>query len=219
MKTKFALMLILLSVCSTSIFAQQKIVKRKTTQSFEFGVKGGLNFSQLNLSFTELDKNKTGFFIGGFASIPFGGKISLQPELLYSSKGAQVKYKFSDWFSGTSKLNLNYIDVPVAVHYKVSNSISIHGGGYGSWLTSSALKTSTSIPFLNFDINVPKSIFSAMDYGLIAGAEMDLGRLTLGGRYNYGLGKVEKTKNLLGADFNFSNARNTVWQLYAAIRF
>ena len=60
-----------------------------------FGLKGGMNVSGFNIS-TKQDlvvdfSNRFAFHVGGFAEIPVGGFFSVQPELLFSSKGARCE--------------------------------------------------------------------------------------------------------------------------------
>ena len=79
-----------------------------------FGIKGGMNMSNFDMSSKQgivVDfSNRFAFHAGGFAEIPIGGFFSVQPELLFSSKGAHCE--ISETFSfppTTGKGNLTQI--------------------------------------------------------------------------------------------------------------
>lgn len=212
-----------LLACITSIAllpgTAYKTASAQNTSSPSFGVKGGLNYSSLNFSFTAWDKPKTGYHLGAFVNVPLSDRFSIQPELLYSTKGTRVPYRITDWLDGQVALDLRYLDLPVMGQVKLGRFAHIEAGPYASLLLDANLKHGSTIPFLNFSYDLPNDIFSRLDYGLAAGAGMDLGHLGVGVRYNYGLGKVEDVKQLLGTDFTITNARNTTWQLSVTYRF
>lgn len=76
-------------------------------QSPEFGVKGGLNIATLNTDVVDFD-SRTGFMLGGFARIP-AGPLSIQPELIYTQKGAERDFGESETFT----YEIDYLEVPV----------------------------------------------------------------------------------------------------------
>lgn len=212
-----------LLACITSIAlllgTSYKTVSAQNTSSPSIGIKGGLNYSSLNFSFTAWDKPKTGYHLGAFVNLPLSDRFSIQPELLYSTKGTRVPYRITDWLDGQVALDLRYLDLPVMGQVKLGRFAHIEAGPYASLLLDANLKHGSTIPFLNFSYDLPNDVFSRLDYGLAAGAGMDLGHLGVGVRYNYGLGKVEDVKQLLGTDFTITNARNTTWQLSVTYRF
>lgn len=212
-----------LLACITSIAlllgTSYKTVSAQNTSSPSIGIKGGLNYSSLNFSFTAWDKPKTGYHLGAFVNLPLSDRFSIQPELLYSTKGTRVPYRITDWLDGQVALDLRYLDLPVMGQVKLGRFAHIEAGPYASLLLDAKLKHGSTIPFLNFSYDLPNDVFSRLDYGLAAGAGMDLGHLGVGVRYNYGLGKVEDVKQLLGTDFTITNARNTTWQLSVTYRF
>ncbi|HPD53323.1 MAG TPA: porin family protein [Bacteroidia bacterium] len=212
-----------LLACITSIAlllgTSYKTVSAQNTSSPSIGIKGGLNYSSLNFSFTAWDKPKTGYHLGAFVNLPLSDRFSIQPELLYSTKGTRVPYRITDWLDGQVALDLRYLDLPVMGQVKLGRFAHIEAGPYASLLLDANLKHGSTIPFLNFSYDLPNDVFSRLDYGLAAGAGMDLGHFGVGVRYNYGLGKVEDVKQLLGTDFTITNARNTTWQLSVTYRF
>jgi hypothetical protein len=76
-----------------------------------FGIKGGLNLSNLSIEDAS-DKNMiTGLHAGVFLNLPVTKVFSIQPELLFSQKGTK-------WETGGSladieaKLKQSYVDIP-----------------------------------------------------------------------------------------------------------
>ena len=60
-----------------------------------FGLKGGMNMSKFDMTATEgvvIDfSSRFAFHAGGVVEIPLNGFFSLQPEMLFSSKGARCR--------------------------------------------------------------------------------------------------------------------------------
>src|ERR1700722_330150 len=78
----------------------------------QFGVKAGVNLANLTVSDKtdgESFKANTSFNAGILASIPLGGPLYLQPEVMYSAQGTKETDTFS---TSTSTLNYGYINVP-----------------------------------------------------------------------------------------------------------
>lgn len=142
----------------------------------QFGLRGGLNVS--NISFKNLPDRgeRFGFHAGVFADLPLiADFIQLQPELSYSVKGAGFK------FLGDKKtLNMNYIDFLLPVAFRLG-SIDLQVGPFASYLVS----TPDYEVFNN--TNVVVDAFKKTDVGLTAGISYNFAPLTLGIRYNQGI--------------------------------
>lgn len=91
-----------------------------------WGVKGGVNFASINGDDTFDHSGKTGFHFGGFVEIPLMEKFTLQPEVLYSTQGAKISQSYVD--GNDTKINLEYINIPVLVQYYVVEGFSISVG-------------------------------------------------------------------------------------------
>ncbi|MBK6998133.1 MAG: PorT family protein [Lewinellaceae bacterium] len=169
-----------------------------------FGIRGGLNAS--NVSFDELPNRseRFGFHLGVFADVPvLPDFMSLQPELSYATKG--TAYKVSD---ERQKLNMNYVDffLPVAFHL---SSIDIQVGPFASFLTSTP----------DFTVFEDKSVivdaFKKYDVGLTAGLSYNFDNFLFGLRYNQGFVDVtkENSRLLLGS------GKNAVGQVSIGYKF
>ena len=113
------------------LFSLISLINYSLAQSGSFGIKAGVNFSNISSSGsgqTLTTSNSSGSNVGAVVDIGFGS-LSLQPGILYSTKGGS-----SNLGSGvTSKLFLNYIEVPVNLLYNIPVGIGkvfIGGGPY-----------------------------------------------------------------------------------------
>ena len=95
----------------TAAIAMMAIAAQAQTS---FGITGGVNFQNINGEDEEgndLDyKIKTGFLIGVNAEIPVADDFYFQPGLQFAVKGANGE--------NDSKMNLNYLEVPLNFLYK-----------------------------------------------------------------------------------------------------
>jgi outer membrane immunogenic protein len=104
----------------------------------QFGVKGGLNLSNLIQSspVPEVAYNlKEGFNAGAFLNVPLSKHFGLQPEILYSGQGAKVNTNFEN---ATSRLQ--YLSIPVLLRYNVSSSVFAEIGPQAGFLLSARKK-------------------------------------------------------------------------------
>ena len=79
------------------VFASLIFVGFQAQGQVRFGLKGGMNMSSVDVSTKEemsfdIDISyRFAFHVGGFVEIPVSGLFSVQPELLFSSKGMRFK--------------------------------------------------------------------------------------------------------------------------------
>src|SRR5690554_2775215 len=105
------------------LFAAFAVFAFTTTQSQEirFGAKASLNIASLGgdgIGAGSLG-SRTSFHIGGLAEIPLSEKFALQPEILYSSEGADWS-----WGLGSNNIKLDYIRIPVLAKYYIIEGLS-----------------------------------------------------------------------------------------------
>lgn len=180
----------------------------------EFGVKGGFNMS--NLYQSEADDNNVlyGFNAGVYATLPISDFIAIQPEILFTTKGAELDYN-SGIVSGNSKFKLNYIEVPLLVRVNITKNFNVHAGGYASYLVSSKV---TGDGDFNFDQEVDTDDLNKFDAGLAAGVGVDFNPISIGLRYNYGLTTVGKERTVAGTTYTFPDAKNSNLTLYLSYK-
>src|ERR1700744_2547677 len=72
--------------------AQEQQTSTESGLKPKFGIKGGLNLTNLYVDNSNDEHIKAGFNAGVFAKLPITKGFSIQPELLYSVKGAKETY-------------------------------------------------------------------------------------------------------------------------------
>lgn len=159
---------------------------------FAIGVKGGLNFAKLDVSSAEGTYNsRTGYHLGAFALIKLT-KIGIQPEIIFSQQGSEVK----DPNLGNFESNFSYVNIPVIVKLYTVAGINIQAGPQFGFLTSA-----------EFDDQDIKDELKGSDISLALGLGWDLPfGLTVDGRYNLGLSDVSDSDAM-------GEIKNQVWQI------
>lgn len=194
--------LVLSFMTYTSAEAQEKAAS--------FGFKGGLNFSNLYTDSVDDNNVLTGFNAGLYAKFPIANGIAIQPEISYTTKGAELVYN-NTFVQGVSKFNINYIEVPVLVVLNVTENFNIHVGPYAAFMVSG--KTSNDSNFGSSQSELDTDDFNKLDAGISGGVGIDLDVVNFGVRYNYGLTKIGKDNSFISSD-----AKNSVMNVYVGLR-
>lgn len=199
-----------LTGCLSAAMAQEQQTTTESSLQPKFGIKGGINLSNLYVDDVEDENMKVGVNVGVFAKLPVTKGFSIQPELLYSSKGAKITYNniFGD---GEYRFNLNYVELPVLAVFNLGKNFNIHAGPYAALLTSANIKRLDNESGDVDDIaDLDTDNFKRFDYGLAGGVGFDIQNFTLGARYNYGLNEIgdggiagEATRNSKNSAFTF----------------
>lgn len=175
-----------------------------------YGFKGGLNFSNFYTDNVDDSNILTGFNAGLYAKFPITNSIAIQPEINYTTKGSEQIYD-NAVFQGTSKFNINYIEVPVLLVANLTDNFNVHVGPYAAYMVSG--KTSTDTNFGSSTSELDTDDFNKFDAGISGGLGIDLNVVNFGVRYNYGLTKIGKDDN-----FTSSDAKNSVFNVYVGLR-
>ncbi|MFV5687926.1 porin family protein [Flavobacterium sp. ZT3R25] len=183
----------------------------------KFGIKGGVNFSNLYTDNVDDNNVLTGFNVGLYAKVPLANNISLQPEISYTGKGAELVYN-NAFVSGTAQFKLDYIEVPLLLMVNVTKNFNIHVGPYAAYLISGKTTNKSDNGNYNFEDNINTDDFNRFDAGLAGGLGLDLEPVSFGVRYNYGLTKIGKDDNSAN-NFTSPDAKNSVLSFYAAFAF
>jgi Outer membrane protein beta-barrel domain len=162
------------------------------------GFKIGFNYSIFQVTpTTPSDFDTYRGLVGGIA---FPGKrdgvVAFQNEILYSIRGLKFK-SAPDAF-----VKLTYIDSPTALKIKVTGSLPVRVHVLVGLNTSFLLKVESNdggggTLFVRDDIKI-------FDFGLLAGADIEVGHLVLDGRYTWGL--IEVLNNPVAGEKTTSNA-------------
>jgi hypothetical protein len=158
------------------------------SEKFTFGVKGGLNLSNVyDTKGEQFDADaKFGFVAGAFMSIPLGKVIGVQPEILISQKGFQATgvllgapYSFTR--------TTTYIDVPLLFAVKPFELLTLLAGPQYSYLQiqkdvfgSATTSVDQETQFKNDNIRKNTLCFTG-------GADLNLDHVVVGARLGWDL--------------------------------
>ena len=198
------------------IFAQEQQTVTESAPTAKFGIKGGLNLTNLYVNDVKDENMKAGFNAGFFAKIPVTRGLSIQPELLYSQKGAKLTYD-NVFGSGEYRFNLNYVELPLSAVINVAKNFNLHVGGYASYLVSANVTQLKSNGDGNTIADLNEDNFHRFDYGLLGGLGVDVQNFTIGARYNYGLHEIGKSGSLSGNVTN--NSKNSAISVFIGFGF
>jgi hypothetical protein len=173
MKTKLSFLL------ACVIFSQAAMAQ------FNIGVKGGANIIKVDgKSFK--DEFRYGYHLGAFAEIGLGGKLSIQPEVLFNQYQTRVDSSFSSVyknalnFSDNRDIKLGYLSIPILASYKLGNALSLQAGPqFGILLDQNKNLLENG-----------REAFNKGELSLLGGAQLNISKLRLCGRYMVGLNNI-----------------------------
>lgn len=151
--------------------------------TLSFGVKGGVNVGWLENDDSTMDE-RVGAIAGLFAAFQPTGRLGVQIEALYSSKGYKTEKR---------AIVLDYVEVPVLATLRLPKLGPLRpivlGGPYGGLRVRTRYGTAKSKTQSAFREDVNR-----WDFGLVAGLAIEVplagGALTIEGRYSAGLAQV-----------------------------
>ncbi|HEY6062475.1 MAG TPA: porin family protein [Chitinophagaceae bacterium] len=170
-----------------SLFAALLISQAMMAQ-FHIGAKAGANIIKIDgKSFK--DQFSYGYHAGGFAEIGFGGKLGIQPEVLFNQYSTKVDSNFSHVYQNVFKqgtIKLNYLSIPILLNIKlIGNFLSLQAGPQYS------IMIQQSKTLLQNGANA----FKNGDFSMIGGAQVKVGAIRLNGRYVVGLNNINDIDN------------------------
>mgnify|MGYP003601811567 FL=1 len=171
-------------------------------QDVKFGLKGGVNFSNISISggnsVTNPDTTtRTSFHLGGLVEVKLADKFALQPEIQYSSVG----YKFALTgieqgisYRGDVVDKIDYLSIPVLVKYFAAEGFSLDFGPQVGFLISHKADIKVNVLGNSSTQTVDLADESEkIEFGLNFGATYKFkNNLFLSGRYNLGLSNIQK---------------------------
>lgn len=160
-------------------------------QLLQIGAKAGLNYA--NFSGTDIQTDAiTSYHAGLVAEIKLLDKLSIQPELLYTTQGASYERAGTEF-----KNELGYIAIPVLAKIYLSKTFSLELGPQASFLLSEKDE------FVAEDSNT-------FDFAVNAGLGFKITKsIFIQGRYVLGLTEVSTT----------TQSKNSVVQVSAGFMF
>lgn len=201
----------------SAVYGQQQETSTGAAFAPKFGIKGGVNFANLYTSDVQDQNLKLGVNAGFYAKLPIAKGISIQPELLYSSKGAKNTYDNALQGKGEYRFNLNYIETPLLMVFNLTPNFNLNAGGYVAYLASANVKDMNSDGTITGVRDLNAENFHRFDCGLIGGLGVDIENVTFGARYNYGLQTIGQPGSLSGE--LTKNSKNSVATLFIGFTF
>ena len=183
------LLVVMLSLSVGMLFAQPV-----------FGVRAGLNIA----SFTGEDNmddfsTKLGFHAGAMMQYPVGGNFILQPELLYTMKGATAELMLAG-IKNELIGRANYIEIPLLIKYNIEmSSVKIQpyiGASLGYLLVGEVENKKTILGVSTTDTQDFKDDMEDLEAGLNLGVDaIVMQNIMVGLRFNMGLTEIAKEGN------------------------
>ncbi|WP_294822422.1 porin family protein [uncultured Flavobacterium sp.] len=152
-------------------------------QAQTYGIKGGVNFANLRGDDADRFDGITNFHVGALMEFYIFDRVTLQPELLYSAQGAEIK---------DEKYKLNYVTLPVMLEFDIDGSLSVHAGPQFSLVAS---ESSDVLPedAENYDFGIA----AGLEYGITDG-------LFIQGRYVWGQKQVFEDDDIMNSVIQLS---------------
>jgi len=180
-----------------------------TTVAFaQFGLKAGVNASRISTDDEDIEnlKGKAGFQAGLVGKINLTEYIAIQPEVLYTRKGARY-----DYFQSEVTSKMDYLDVPLVLIYNPLNlPISFHIGPQFSYLIDTEVIYENILLSTGESVEVNKDRFEDYDFGFVAGAAITLQKAFLEFRFTRGLKKYEKDSSIGNFDIEPSSEHYSI---------
>ena len=133
-----------------------------------FGIRAGANFATQTFEEEGFDvepDSKVGLYIGAIAKFDLGSNLGLRVELNFNQHGYQTEGDFT----GDTKVNVNYLDIPILVQYDIPTE-----GKIGAYLNAGpqlgyALNGTFDDGDEKQDIDFEDDEYARLDYGLAFG--------------------------------------------------
>ena len=174
--------------------------QKKQAPPVEFGIKAGLNISNVHVQNSNNPDSKASFYAGGLAHIHITSQFAVQPEIMYSGQG------YTQSIAGTDhKINLGYINIPVLAQLMFGEGFRLETGPQLGLLAGAHDK------FNKVSVDV-KDNYKGLDFAWVFG----VGYLTPAGfgvdaRYNLGISNIN--------DVNSTNVNNRVFAVGVFYQF
>ncbi len=160
-------------------------------QRLDFGAKIGANMTKINgQSFS--DAYRLSYQVGFYGEIDFTKGIGIQPELLFSQSTSSVdtngfKSVYQDAASNLLKkdVKLNYLNIPVLLRLNAGRFLTFNVGPQFSILMNNNQNLLAN----------SKDAFKKGDFSAVLGAQINVSKLRIYGRYNIGLANISDADN------------------------
>lgn len=178
MKTKLSVLLALV------------LLTQAAMAQLNLGIKGGVNITKVDGKAFR-DEFRYGYHLGGFAQIGLGGKLAIQPEVLFNQVQTRADSSFKNVYQNSVSIDnyrdvkLTYLSIPLLLNYKLGSLMSLQAGPqYGVLIDQSKNLLQNG-----------QEAFKNGDFSLVGGAQIHISKLRLQGRYFVGLSNISDIDN------------------------
>lgn len=191
------------------LFSATAIYAQSDDTTTQFGVKGGVNLSNVTGDDVGNLDSRTSFNLGLFMEIPISERFSFQPEVLYSGQGFNLNDK--------AEYKLDYIQVPLMAKVYIVKGLYAEAGPQFGFKVKEEVDYESGVIGGTVDVDPDDSVIKSFDTNLALGAgyKFDNG-FSLSARYNLGLSSIVKDDAFLIGD---SDVKNSVWQFGVGFSF
>src|SRR5664279_672647 len=211
------------------VFSQQDSATTKTAppkqehKSIGFGIKAGLNFTNITGASSINNGSETGYQVGLFLDPSSKSILSSRTELLYSHQG----YNFATGQT-TGHVFLDYITLAQLMSINITHFVQIQIGTQISYLINAKADSSNQMSTGYAQADNLLNYYNRIDFGFAGGLEVrPFMGIIVGARYNISLTNLYKIPdNTSGqtppsfipstSDLNF---KNNLVQVYVGYRF
>ncbi len=160
----------------------------------EWGLKGGLNLSDIQVKSAESMGQKLSYHLGLTMDVPLSRKVYFMSGIEYTRKGAKAKSNVTD--SGSGSLNAHYLQIPLHLGMKLpmkgDTKFVIHAGPYVACATSAQIEVKNEAVKAEIDM-LELGAFKRFDAGIGGGIGMEFGDISVGLGVDVGLTEVDKS--------------------------
>lgn len=159
-----------------------------SAQGLRIGAKFGANLGKIDGASFETSY-KLSYHAGGWVEFDLTKTLGIQPELLFSQTTSTVASGTNGVIAGltpNADLNLNYLTIPILLRYNLNPLITINlGPQYGILLNKSSSLLQNG-----------QTALTSGDFSVLAGAQVNLGKIRAYGRYIIGLTDIHDLSNI-----------------------
>jgi hypothetical protein len=159
-------------------------------QRLDVGAKVGANLTKIDgVKFS--DSYKLNYQLGAFAEIDFNKNWGIQPELLFSQTTSRVDSGFNSVYQDAAgsllkkDVKLNYLNIPILLRINAGSFFTFNVGPQFSILVNDDENL----------LNNSKDAFKKGDVAAVVGAQVNISKLRIYGRYNFGLSNISDVDN------------------------
>ncbi|TAD94445.1 MAG: PorT family protein [Bacteroidetes bacterium] len=178
-----------MKVCIASLLALVLAAQTKA-QFIKIGPKAGANLVKIDGNSFK-DAYNLGYYAGAFAELRLSSKWYLQPELLFNETQLAKSSDFRDIYRNVlrpdsiGKIRLQTLSIPLTLNWRLANVFSLSAG------TQFSLALDRNENLLRNAGNT----FSRGEMALLGGANLNLGKFRINGRYAVGLQNLNDIDN------------------------